>query len=249
LASLAKSIADSHDIQYINSLLESDLLHGLLWYVESDRRYVTEYVHNRKKNQATDIIVDCPSWTWVACWGSRMRYWSDRIKSTRVELVVIEGKDISHDRRLLVKKQGPSLESTRQDPQAEYAFQQITTRALTLTGYINTGIVNYHLFELEDKTERWPEFEWSYELLDPGTPDLLDPASLDWRGHVVFDFHSLPHHVEHITYIACVGAIDDGFAADVTSLALEPTDVPGNTDLDLPEGRMAGFHKATITLV
>jgi hypothetical protein len=100
----------------------------------------------------------------------------------------------------------------------------------------------------------------------------LDPASHDWRGHVVFDFDPLTHHVEHITYIACVGAIDDGFAADVASLALEPTDGPGeyrrvglifqtglwhqdlienisNTDPDLPEGRMAGFHKATITLV
>jgi hypothetical protein len=140
LAGLARIMARTQGVQYVNGLWKEDIIPGLLGSVDPGAAS-TSIVGV----QPSAAAITAPSWTWISQWGSRIIYklplWSSRQEEPLVE--VTWAKDLGgcvsrSSSQLILTAVIPDKPLPERQPSL---YQEITAKALTLTGFVSTGIL------------------------------------------------------------------------------------------------------------
>ena len=136
IAGIATTLSSRHYIHYINGLWEEDLPFGLLWTIDVGNHDFPPPEPARLSALAESYHF--PSWTWMSQWGKDIKFKPMSPGSSR---------QIEYTVRQLRSPQALStpvsnIVPSRRQVKPRVSFQQVTTTALSLEGFIMEGIVD-----------------------------------------------------------------------------------------------------------
>ena len=189
LAGLATIMARTQRLHYANGVWKEHIVYGLLWRAEP-----------RGDPRANDMnpvdVALQPSWTWTSHWGLTTSYMM--LLTMKIGMPIVEVDwchEAIHD-AFEVLSEECSFAHVGHDQRASAArlnaYQDITTRTLTLTGYVNTGIVDY----LQEPRMKGP---WCRAIRI--AQDQCDLGSL------YFDRHPEKVRFDEVTLLLCATSI------------------------------------------